>query len=219
TLIFRSNRAGAVQFYRARTAEPGAVEVLLSAEAQRKVSVLVSPNVIPGSVSPDGRVLMFSTIGSGAFDLWRLNLADRKIEVFQVTPANEMHPTISPDGKWVAYTSDETGRLEVYLQSFPSPGHRRQVSTGGGLEPRWRADGSELFYLAADRRLMAVPVTAGQPGTSVALFATAAPKSPSAYRRNYDVAPDGKKFLVNSLIPNQAPPAITVVLNWTAGLK
>ena len=89
-------------------------------------------------------------------DIWLLSMADRKPIPYLQTDFNELHGQVSPDGQWLAYTSDESGTWEVYVQSFPVLGHRRTISTNGGAQPRWRKDGKELFYLASDRRLMTV---------------------------------------------------------------
>jgi hypothetical protein len=139
----------------------------------------------------------------------------------QTTRFSEIHVALSPDGRWLAYASDETGRYEVYVRSFPQPGSRFQISTGGGWEPRWRDNGRELFFLAPERRLMAVPVEAGNPprfGVPRLLFPTRTPLNPHAYRRNYDVAPGGERFLINTLSEDTPRPSIEVVLNWQAGL-
>src|SRR5207245_9168171 len=93
-------------------------------------------------------------------DIWIYSIPDRKATVFLQTPFNETHPTLSPDGRWMAYTSDESGRNEVYVQPFPGPGGKWQVSTGGGETAKWRRDGKELFYVAPDGKMKAAPVKA-----------------------------------------------------------
>jgi len=126
---------------------------------------------------------------------------------------------VSPDGRWIAYRSVESGRMEVYLQSLPpSDAGRLQVSTGGGLEPRWRGDGKELFYLEGSN-LMATPVDLGQPvpriGTPTRLFV--APLDPVQRRNRYVVTKDGKRFLfVTPLSPSAR--TLQVIVNWTARL-
>ena len=112
----------------------------------------------------------------------------------------------------------------MYIQNFPEPGGKRQVSTDGGVQPRWRRDGRELYYIANDRMLMAVPIRAGSTleiGRPEVLFEThtvaGVSRSPSL-RQQYDVSPDGQRFLLN--VPSEETTSpITVVLNWTAGLK
>ena len=149
--------------------------------------------------------------------------AGHKPFAFLQTPANENQGQFSPDGRWVAYTSDESGRDEVYIQSFPTPGSKRQVSTAGGVQPRWRRDGKELFYLASDRKLMAAPVRGEatlEVGVPAALFQTRLTyfgSAPPGNKQAYDVASDGKRFVL--LQPDEAASPVTVVLNWTARLR
>ena len=131
----------------------------------------------------------------------------------------------SPDGHWVAYGSDESGRREIYVRPFPGPGGQWQVSTAGGKEPRWRPDGKELYYIAPDSRLMAAPIassgTALQPGLPTALFQPriAFGGTPNAlYRQQYDVAPDGR-FLINVSVEEATAAPITVITNWNPDAK
>jgi hypothetical protein len=141
---------------------------------------------------------------------------DRKPYPFLSTRFNEQQGVFSPDGKWVAYQSNESGRTQVYVRAFPGPGGQWQVSTEGGSSPRWRADGKELYYLAADNRIMAAAVLAQgavfTAGTPTALFATRIPQS--ANRPNYDVTRDGR-FLVNADLEDTAPEPIHLLINWT----
>jgi hypothetical protein len=119
----------------------------------------------------------------------------------------------------MAYVSDESGTQQIYIQSFPALTGKEQVSTEGGSEPRWRRDGKELFYVAADRKLMSVPVKSGttfQAEAPRALFETTLPFA--ALRQNYSVSPDGQRFLLNTPAGTTSPP-ITVVENWTTGLR
>src|SRR5262249_28015346 len=129
----------------------------------------------------------------------------------------------SPDGHWVAYTSNESARYEIYVVPFPEPGVRKwRVSTAGGGHPRWRSDGKELYYIAPDGKLMAVPIAGSgstfKPGTRVALFPTRIVGG-VARRGNmqYDVAPDGR-FLINTSIEDAGLP-ITLLLNWKPPAK
>jgi len=125
----------------------------------------------------------------------------------------------SPDGHWVAYASNETGRYEVYVQSFPAPSTKTQVSTGGGGWPTWRSDGKELFYISAAQKLMAVDIKAGnaiESGIPKALFPLNA-KPSNGY--SYAAASDGQRFLINRLVEGNNPAPISIVLNWTSDLK
>ena len=128
-------------------------------------------------------------------------------------------PQISPDGKWIAYASDESGRMEVYAQHFPGPGGKIAISTSGGAQPRWRRDGRELFYLAPDSRLMAVPIAfsrdALDPGAPVPLFAThVGSVAQGIARPQFAVSADGQRFLMNNLSEDANLSPITVILNW-----
>jgi hypothetical protein len=119
----------------------------------------------------------------------------------------------------VAYTSNESGKFEVYVETVPRSDRKWPVSTNGGYEPRWRADGRELYYLSEDRTLMAVPVGAGPSfGIPKPLFQTRVPAGVTANRTHYVPSRDGQRFLVNMALDAVASP-ITVVVNWTATLK
>jgi hypothetical protein len=145
---------------------------------------------------------------------------DKKPVKFLAGPAEEMHGNFSPDGRYVAYTSNESGRFEVYVETFPRSDLKRKVSTSGGYEPRWRADGREIYYLSEDRKLMAVPVSAGPSfGVPQPLFQTRVSAGVTANRTHYVPSRDGKRFLVNTLSGDPSPTPIMVVLNWTAELK
>jgi Tol biopolymer transport system component len=126
----------------------------------------------------------------------------------------------SPDGKWVAYASNETGNWEVYVTQFPAANGKWQVSNGGGSEPRWRRDGKELFFLSGEGKIMAMPVKAEasfETGSPVALFQTHMRQPISAQDVfSYAVTGDGQKFLINTKVdePNTAP--LSVILNWSS---
>jgi Tol biopolymer transport system component len=160
-----------------------------------------------------------------AWDVWYLPLgAARKPVPFLHTTASEVQGHLSPNGRWMAYTSDESGTLEVYAQSFPSGGDKARVSVNGGAQPKWRRDGKEIFYLSADRRLMAVEVRSESPltfGDPRPLFPTgitgAIAISPSS-NNSYAVTSDGQQFFVNTTIEQENIAPITIVLNWTRSL-
>ena len=199
-----------------RSASGGGEEELL---AQSKINVLVL-----NDWSPDGRYLMY-TAGSPQtkLDLMLLPLTgDRKPAPYLRTPSIERHGQFSPDGKWIAYSSNDSGRSEIYVQSFPAGPAKWPVSNGGGGFPRWRRDGKELFYLSPDNRIMAASVRAGPQGLEfgvpVALLRVGEPTGNLAYP--YDVAPDGQRIL--ALVPGGAPgdaATLTVLLNWETKLK
>ncbi len=178
------------------------------------------------SVSPDRRFGVSSRMGPAANrDIYLVPLTgEGKALPLLQTRANETQGQISPDGRWIAYTSDESGESEIYAQRFPGGGGKIRLSTTGGMQSRWRRDGRELFYLQPDGALMSVLVTlaadikADGPAT---LFAgRIAYGGPGlGTRAEYDVTADGRRFIVNQIAEGEAPPPITVIVNWTALLK
>ena len=177
-------------------------------------------------ISPEGRYILFQDLNPDqTSDLWYLAVnADKNPVRFTQARRNEIYGQFSPDGRWVAYASNETGRYEVYIESFPGQEQRLQASQKGGASVHWRRDGKKLFYIALDKKLMAVEIEkiASQlrVDTPKELFQTnldAAPQQLPA-RAQYDVSPDGQRFLINTAeSPFGAP--INVVLNWPALLK
>jgi Tol biopolymer transport system component len=135
------------------------------------------------------------------------------------TNFNEEQAQFSPDGKWVAYQSNETGRFEIYVQPFPGVEGKSLISTNGGGQVRWRRDGKELFYVALDGRLMAIPVQpassihAGDAGTPVPLFAPSMGGGLQE-RQQYVVSSDGQRFLMKTVTEAATTSPITVILNW-----
>jgi serine/threonine protein kinase len=174
--------------------------------------------------SLDGRFLVFHSPGpKTGWDVWVVPMTgDRKAMTFAQTEFSEVQGQLSPDVRWMAYASDESGRMEVYVQPFPASGGKWQVSTGGGSQPRWRRDGKELFYISADKRLMAVEVKTDatfEAGVAKALFGTRFLLAAAPHLISYAVAGDGQRFLVTRLVEEEPAIPITVVLNWTSGLK
>jgi len=197
----------------------------------KNVATGVEETIMPsvsGAVSDwtsDGRFIVLQRTSGGATDLWVQPLTgDRRAYPFVETQFNETQAALSPDGQWIAYTSNETGRDEVYVQSFPAAGRKRQVSTEGGAMPRWRGDGKELFYLAGNQFITGVPLTTERSlelGPGVPLFRTRLIVSGSestGLPTQYDVTSDGQRFLVR-YPPTDTGPPITVVLNWPRALK
>ncbi|MBI4480006.1 MAG: serine/threonine-protein kinase [Acidobacteria bacterium] len=241
-IIFRSARSGVNDLYRKAASGVAAEEPLLQSPA----------NKYPTAWSADGRYLVYGQAAAGGYDLWVLPLEPSYVKASEGIPSsagttagpparasaavgkpfpflqsnfNEDQAQFSPDARWLAYTSNESGRYEVYVQSFPQAGGKWQVSTGGGIAPRWRRDGRELYYIAPDAKLMAVALRgestleAGQPA---ALFQTniyEAGGYASVDKQQYDVAADGQRFLINTPVEGGVSAPLTVVLNWTAGLK
>ena len=165
---------------------------------------------------------MTPSMRSGSVDIWALPLEGaRKSFAVVETEFNERMGQFSPDGKWIAYQSDKTGRFEIYVRPFPGPGDDVQVSTSGGIQVRWNPRGKELFYIAADDRLMTVPVGVASNTTT---FEAGAPSwlsgtsmggtDPNPNSRKYMVAPDGQSFVLNSTPEEASASPITVILNW-----
>lgn len=170
----------------------------------------------PSDWSRDGNWIVYqATDDKTGHDIWLLPVSgDQRPKPFLRTSASEGHARVAPDGRWMAYVSDESGRKEVYVTSFPAPGVPTPISAGGGVAPHWRADGRELFYLAPGGRMMAVAVGSGrtfEAGAAATLFQT------EILGSAYDVSPDGR-FLVARIVRAPVSPPITVVLNWTASI-
>jgi Tol biopolymer transport system component/DNA-binding winged helix-turn-helix (wHTH) protein len=179
-------------------------------------------HLYPQDWSPDGRFLVYLVSNpKTGFDLWLVPLAPPRQPIpLAQTEFSERYAQFSPDGRWIAYTSDETGRTELYLQTLPPSGARWQVTTSGGDSPRWRRDGKELFYLAPDGRLMAMAVSGSstfQASPPQPLFLATIPSGNPG--PSYDVSADGKRFLMSVPARDAAETPITVVTNWQAGLK
>jgi serine/threonine protein kinase len=171
----------------------------------------------PSDWSPDGKSILYDR----DTQLWVATLPDLETRPFVKIPAIVRNAKFSPNGKWVAYTSNESGKWEIYVTSFPDARGKWQVSSAGGTQPRWRRDGQELFYLAPDGKLMAVPTGVNfDPGTPVALF-QANPRElvATSERFSYDVSQDGQRFLINTQVKNSDTQPMSVILHWDAALK
>jgi eukaryotic-like serine/threonine-protein kinase len=210
-IVFSSNRQGHFDLYRKHASGAGAVE-LLYADSTNKYST---------SWSPDGKFVIY--VAQNPKTRWDLSVLPlergRKPFPFLKTDSIEVYGQFSPDGRWVAYRSDESGRFEIYVAPFSNSGGKRQVSFAGGAFPRWRADGKELFYVRFDGRLIAAEV--GLKGAEVEIGAVRPlfGSLPATNSYLYDVSADGQRFL--AIMPNEqaAPEPLTLVQNWTAGLK
>ena len=177
-------------------------------------------------ITADGRWLLYGNVDPRTKeDLWLVALdGEPKPERVLVTDYVETDGVFSPDGRFIAYVSDESGRFEVYVRSFPvSGGGKWMVSNGGGYQPRWRRDGRELFYFSSDGRLMSVDIE------PAAAFRAAAPRilfqarifggGASTNNHYWDVAPDGQRFLINTVSAESDSASLTVVLNWQAAVN
>jgi Tol biopolymer transport system component len=215
-IVFASTRKVNDNIYQKASSGAGSDELLLESPLPK----------FPMDWSPDGRFLLYRQLDpkTGA-DLWVFPLfGEHKAFPFANTNFNEDSGQFSPDGRWIAYQSNESGRFEIYVQPFPGPGGKWQVSTGGGIEARWCRNGKELFYIAPDGKLMAVTIHgAGQTlevSAAVALFQTRIVGGGLAKMQpQYAVASDGQRFLINITADESTASPITIVTNWTAGLK
>jgi hypothetical protein len=220
-IAFQSNKEGPLNLFWQLADGSGGLERLSTSEHLQG----------PYSWSPDGQLLAFIEVNpTTQRDIWVLRMGDlsagsgqvRKAQPFLRTPFNETEPHFSPDGRWLAYISDESGRFEIYVQPYPGPGGKWQISTEGGTEPVWNPNGRELFYRSGDK-MMAVDI-AMEPG-----FTAGKPRMLFEGRyelarvpiANYDVSLDGQRFLMvkPSEQAQAAPTQINVVLNWFEELK
>ena len=212
---FASNRTGVYDLYRKPVAGPE--EVLLKS----------SDTKIPTHWSRDGSFILYRVQQETRSDLWVLPLTSgEKPFPFVQTRFDEREGQFSPDTRWVAYQSDESGRYQIYLQAFPGPGEPIPVTADGGTQPRWRPDGRELFYISPDEKLMALPVELSADGrrprvlAPVPLFQTqiSGGAVPGANRQQYSVSADGQQFLMSIRVADaEVAPPITMVLNWKPG--
>jgi hypothetical protein len=173
--------------------------------------------------SHDGRHIIAHVLDpKTSFDIWVLpQFGDRKPFAYIHTPFSERYPRLSPNGRWLAYQSDETRRDEIYVQTFPNPGGKSQVSKNGGNHPVWSRDGKELFFLDPQGRMMAVDIGRGegfQAGVPKALFPTRF-AAINAFTNWFDVSKDGRFLIPNQVEEAAASVPISVVINWMAGLK
>jgi serine/threonine protein kinase/Tol biopolymer transport system component len=173
----------------------------------------------PDDWSKDGKYLLYTR----GRDLWLLTIPEMKGTPFLKAASTLRNGRLSSDGKWVAYASNESGKWEIYVTSFPEARGKWQVSSGGGEQPRWRGDGRELFYLSSDSKIMAVPVAEGKnfdAGAPVALFQVS-PREPTGTSEQafYDVSRDGQRFLINMEARQTGVEPMTLILNWAAKLK
>jgi dipeptidyl aminopeptidase/acylaminoacyl peptidase len=177
--------------------------------------------------TPDGQRIAFSRRKAGntpTYDTWLLDLSgEKKAHAFFESPFDKTHARLSPDGRWLAYSTNDSGMYQIAVQSFPDAnGGKWQITAQGGIEPKWRHDGHELYYLGLDGKLMAVPIKAEgtfEAGTPVALFDTPLPvnRTQPQRERRYDVAHDGRFLLVVPVGSTVSAPVIAIV-NWSSGL-
>jgi dipeptidyl aminopeptidase/acylaminoacyl peptidase len=199
-IIFRTTRSGGFTEFYAKSAGGGGKEEPVLSQTVTRASSFLSSVMLLSDWSPDGRHLLFSAMTSSDYDLWLVPLAgDPKPVSFLSARGDQLHGNFSPDGRLVAYTSNESGRFEVHVQTFPLTDRQWTVSTTGGYEPRWRADGREMYYLSADQKLMAVAVGPGPSfGAPKELFQARVARGVSLNRTHYVPSRDGQRFLINT---------------------
>jgi serine/threonine protein kinase/Tol biopolymer transport system component len=194
----------------------------LSAPHEREELLLATPQPkFPTDWSADARFVVYDSLDpKRGYDIWALPLNGQPFEVLR-TDFNERLAQFSPDGTWIAYQSDKTGRYEIYVRPFPGPGDDQRISIDGGAQVRWNSNGTELFYIAADDRLMAVPIRIISNGKAFAsetprgLFDTIVGSTAiNANRHQYVVSPDGQSFVMNTVVGDTSASPITVILNW-----
>jgi Tol biopolymer transport system component len=186
---------------------------------EEKLLVQTDTDNFSNDWSRDGKYVLYAQ----GRDLWFVTFPEIKSSLFLKAPSTFKNGKFSPDGKWVAYNSNESGKWEIYVTSFPEARGKWQVSIGGGEQPRWAGNGREIFYLSPEGKIMAVPVKAGagfDAGTPVALF-QANPRESVALsdQVRYDVDGSGQRFLINTQVKRGEAEPLSVVLNWDAGLK
>ena len=185
--------------------------------------MLSAENCWLSDVSPDGKhaLVMKQTPDTGS-DLWILPLlGGKELQPYLTTKHNEWVGRFSPDGRWIAYASDESGRPEVYVQSFPDHGLPQIISRNGGQYVEWRKDGKELYFLTLDGKLMAVTVDGAQSPlrTSEPKLLFSLGSVWDATRQQFFPDENGERFLVPLPVEDKATPALKVVLNWKGLLK
>ena len=197
-----------------RTGRDALSKALTAGSAPEKFLGDPALDEMPTDVSPDGRHLLFERQASNrGRDVYVYSMDEKQSKPYLTSVAGEESAVFSPDGKWVAYMSDESGRSEIYVQSFPTPAAQWQISTSGGSMPKWSPDGTELFFVSADGNLMSVPVKIGdsfEAGAARSLF-------PVRLRANtiteFDITADGTRFLLNTLAPRNDPP-LSMLIHW-----
>ena len=211
-MVFAALKPTVPNLFRQSILAPGKATLLLATPFAK----------IPSHWSPDGRLLLYTAFTENmGTDIAAIPLAGGEPQILVSTPAEERNGKLSADGRWLAYVSNENGRSEVYVQPMPPTGSKWLVSRGGGEQPQWSANGRQLYFIAADRKLMVMPVRAAgttlTPSVATALMDTLVTGWEAAQNGSYAVAPDGQRFLISSSTDVGRP--ISLLLNWTAALR
>jgi Tol biopolymer transport system component len=211
-IVFASASTGILDLY----------EKPASGSGEPRLVVRSTTDKFPTDWTRDERFLVYHTFGASTWDIWVTPTDGGKPFPLFSSKFTEAQGQVSPDGHWIAYTSDESGRAEIYATQFPQKRGRWQISAAGGSQPWWRGDGKELFYLGPEQTLMSVAVRAGdafEASVPTALFKANFPALVPAFWSNYCATGDGQRFLVCELLPEAAATPVNVVLNWTSALK
>jgi serine/threonine protein kinase len=205
-ILFASNRGGDWDIYSQAADGSGTAEILLKRPLDQ----------FPYSVASDGTLLYTEIQARTGRDLWKLS-PDGKVSPVRVTQFNELAPQFSPSRegppRWIAYTSDESGRTEIYVQSYPADERRFPISTGGGTRPMWSPDGNELFYVSGDDMMVVVMQPNGTLGTPRKLFDRSNFLINDRFQ-SYSISPESKRFLMIQRDPGSVPNQLNVILNW-----
>ena len=208
-IAYWSNNAGAA----------GIVAKQLTGSGETELLAPFKDEAVLKDWSRDGKLILFELNSASGPDVWVLPLTgDRKPYAFLNGKYGEGEPRLSPDGKYLAYTSNESGHDEIYVQTFPDRAEKWQISTRGGYDPRWSGNGRELFYLSPEQRMMSVPIRTTpsfDPGTPADLFG-AHVLFPGPGVEHYAVTDDGQTFILYTTAATRSLPSTTVVVNWTA---
>lgn len=212
TVIFNSTRKGQYDIYRKPSNGAGPEELIYADDAAK----------VPTSWSPDGRNLLYFTGGGPHFDLWELPLTPQgpgtALHAFPMVPPrfNEKNARFSPDGRWVLYASDESGRSEIYVAPFSRPAEKHRISAGGGVSARWRQDGREIFYQALDGQIMAAEVRINAETVDVGAVRAVFGRTTHPGGYPYDVSADGQRMILAMPVQSlKTAEPITLVDEWT----
>ena len=220
------SRDGSMVVYRGGIADDIVLFLKRATGLEREKEIFIVPHsgmddIVPNSWSLDDQQILCTRQAASGEHLEVLPVAGGGPTRLLTSKGNETNGQISPDGKWVAYASDESGVWEIYVTSFPAAAGKWQVSRGGGTEPRWRGDGKEIFYIAPSGMLMAVPVNGegifatGTPAPLFQIHGRAPISSTDVF--TYDVTKDGKRFLVNRYVKPEHVAPLTILLNAANG--
>ena len=207
-IVFRSNRGGLHDVYQKPANGAGQSSLLLQSRNAK----------YPTDWLPDGRGIVYHTYNrETGSDIWLMSPDGSTSTPLVQTAFDEMQGQVSPDGRWLAYTSLESGQPEVHIRSLSDGNQRWQVSAGGGIDPRWRGDSGEVFYISGDSKLTAVSFEEGKPEAPNALFSVRHAPPGNPYLSNYDVTVDGNRFLLKVPVHDVTSTPIHIVTNWMAG--